>query len=103
MWCDVVRERAREAPAAAEPAGGLRDQDHQCGLRLPRGVRAPDAHRTYRRPTRPQGAHAAGRPNLKAPRETLIEALTGYFTDHHAFSRRPCWTGSTRPPRWNNA
>ncbi|MEU8034138.1 transposase, partial [Streptomyces sp. NPDC049099] len=82
---DVVRERAREAQR-------LQNLLEDCGIKLTsvvsdflsvsgrRMLRALiDAERD------PRVLAELAAPNLRTRREVLIEALTGYFTDHHAF------------------
>jgi transposase len=85
---DVVRERARKAQR-------LQNLLEDCGIKLTSvvsdflgvsGRRMLQALIAGERAPKVLAELAA--PNMRAPREMLAEALTGYFTDHHAFLAR---------------
>ncbi|MEU9663851.1 IS110 family transposase [Streptomyces chartreusis] len=85
---DVVRERAREAQR-------LQNLLEDCGIKLTSvvsdflGVSGRRMLEALIGGTRdPKVLAELAAPNLRTRREVLVEALTGYFTDHHAFLAR---------------
>ena len=75
-------------PTVGEAAGGRRDQVVQRGQRHHRGVRAVDAAGPDRRATRPGRLADLAKRRLRAKIPELTEALTGRFSEHHAFLAR---------------
>ncbi|QCX82851.1 Transposase IS116/IS110/IS902 family protein (plasmid) [Streptomyces sp. YIM 121038] len=85
---DVVRERAREAQR-------LQNLPEDCRIKLTSmvsdflGVSGRRMLEALIGGTRdPKVPAELAAPNLRTRREVLVEALTGYFTDHHAFLAR---------------
>ena len=78
-------------PTVREAVGGRRDQIVLSGQRHHRGVRPVDAASLDRRPHDPAVLADLAKRRLRAKIPELTEALTGRFSDHHAFWPACIW------------